>query len=118
MNSWDERYYKDFIKFTSLQSKSFKKKLIKVVYIFENEQSDRKYRKIFNFLVNYFNIHIEKQVHNYDKATDKPIDDTKITYYKDIYYLTDFKKILEPKENRNRLINKILKSNDLVDSNN
>lgn len=116
LNSWSEIYYKDFIKFTSLQSKSFKKKLIKIVYIFENEKSDKKYRKVFNFLVNYFKININKRVDNYDRANDKLIDDTKLKYYKDTYYLSNFEKVLKPRESRNRQINKILKSNDLVDN--
>lgn len=115
MHSWDEQYFKDFIKFTSLQSKNFKKKLTKVVYIFENETSDKKYRKIFNFLVNYFNIHTDEYVRNYDNKTGELIDDTKISGYRDKYYLTDFERILEPIENRNRAINKIL-NNKKVDA--
>jgi hypothetical protein len=118
MSSWDESYFKDFIKFSSLQSKNFKKKIMKVVYIFENENSDRKYRKIFNFLVNYYNLNFEVNVNNYDSSSGKKIDNTKVDYYTDVYYIKDYKKILPKKEQRNRNINKILKSKNLVESDN
>jgi len=118
VSNWEENYYQDFIKFTSLQSKNFKKKLTKAMYIFENEPSDRKYRVIFNFLVNYFNMNINKYISNFDNKTGKIIDDTMTNGWVDCYYITKYERILETRENRNKSINDILKTKDLVDNDN
>lgn len=113
-----DNYLSDFTKFTSLQSKTFKKRLTKMVYIFEIEKSDRKYRVIFNFLVNYLNLHMSEDIYNFDTKTGKKIEPNKLEGYTNIHTIKNFSKILPPREDRNRKINKILKNNDLVNFNN
>jgi len=104
-------YLKYFIKMTSLQSKNFKKRLIKAIYIFENETNvNKKYKKMFNFICNRFNFYIENYVNNYDSRNKKLIDPNKIYSWHDRYSLKGYSKIPTKQESRNISITNILKN--------
>lgn len=103
-------YIKYFIKMTSLKSKNFKKKLTKAVYMFESDESDSRYTKMFNFLCNRFDFYINHHVNNYDNIHKRTIDPTKVYSWDDKYYMKGYTKILTKLEQRDISIRNILKN--------